>query len=297
MTALGQPVLEAGRLIERVAAQLPENLRQHIVVIGSIATAYAFRDIAGSAIVATKDIDLLLRPAVDAVATAEAIGTELLAAGWQPQFPNGIAPGGRDTPSDKLPALRLKPPAATEYWFVELLAEPPQGQVQRKHWQRLTTPTGEFGLPSFRYMPIAIHDALTTPFGLRIAHPAAMALAHLLEHSEPDATPISGLEGTPPRFVKDVGRAIALWWLAQVQSTEAADVWQDRWDAALDSRDMDVTHSRAEAAKALEAVAPYVLEARALALKSVLAAHGTTLQAYERAHAQLGRLLRNPSAS
>lgn len=155
--AIGVPALDADQLLERVAEQLPAELRQHVVVIGSIATAYAFRDIANTALVATKDIDLLLRPAVNAVATAEAIGTMLLAAGWKPQFPNGVAPADSRTPIDKLPALRLKPPSARETWFVELMADPPRGQRARKHWQRLTTPEGAFGLPSFRYMPIATH--------------------------------------------------------------------------------------------------------------------------------------------
>lgn len=82
------PVLDANELLRKVSDRVPAALRNHVVVIGSIATAWAFRDVSGTHTVATKDIDLLLQPAVDAVATAERLGQELLEEGWQPRFTN-----------------------------------------------------------------------------------------------------------------------------------------------------------------------------------------------------------------
>ena len=71
-------LLDAGALLGRIAERVPAELRDNVVVIGSIATAWAFRDISGQATVATKDIDLLLRPAVEATTTAEALAEQLL---------------------------------------------------------------------------------------------------------------------------------------------------------------------------------------------------------------------------
>ena len=225
--------LDAGVLLRRVAERVPPALRDYVVVIGSIATAWAFRGVSGTQSVATKDVDLLLQPAIDAVVTAQALGQDLLDAGWQPRYPNGIAPGSADTPDDQLPALRLSPPGNGDSWFVELLAEAEAGQAPRKHWQRFHTGLGDFGLPSFRYMRVAVHGAEATEFGLRVARPACMALAQLLEHSAPDRTPISNLPGNPPRFTKDVGRAIALWWLAREQSPIAGEQWLAEWRETL----------------------------------------------------------------
>jgi hypothetical protein len=141
--------LDAAKLLKCLAEHVPKALRGNVVVIGSIATAWAFRDVSGNAMVATKDIDLLLRPAIEAVPTAEALGEDLLRAGWVPQYPNGLKAGTETTPDAELPALRLAPPGAAEGWFVELLSEPSALQTERKEWHRFTAADGIFGLPSF----------------------------------------------------------------------------------------------------------------------------------------------------
>src|SRR5690606_38088329 len=94
--------LDAETLLRRVAERVPKALRPNIVVIGSIATAWAFRDVARTAMVATKDIDLLLQPSVDAVSTAEALGAQLLSEGWTPRFPNAAQPCTPCTPDQDL---------------------------------------------------------------------------------------------------------------------------------------------------------------------------------------------------
>jgi hypothetical protein len=284
--------LDARELLQRVAERVPAHLRANIVVIGSIATAWAFRGISGTHSVATKDIDLLLRPAVDAVATAETLGRELLDDGWQPQYPNGIQPGTAETPDDRLPALRLAPPGEEEGWFVELLADPPASQATRRHWRRFVTSLGDFGLPSFRHMRVAVHGAEETEFGVRIARPALMALAHLLEHADPDRTPISGLPGNPPRFTKDVGRAVALWWLAREQDPMASENWLTEWRETLDVCYPGRKDEMKMAASAgLACIVDYLPDAHIIALNGVLAPHGTTLEAFRRSQDSLRELV------
>ena len=280
--------LDAAELLQRVADKIPLALRPNVVVIGSIATAWAFRDVSGTHSVATKDIDIVLRPAINAVATAQSLGQELLREGWTPRYPPGFVPGTAETPPHELPALRLSPPGDETGWFVELIAEPPAGQFERKHWRRFSTEAGEFGLPSFRYMPVAVHGAEDTEFGLRVARPACMALAHLLEHADPDRMPISNLPGQPPRFTKDVGRAISLWWLAGQQSIAAGDAWRQAWHETMTARyPGHLAEMHAAARTGLASVADYLRESHQIAINGVLAPHGTTLDAWRRAYSGL----------
>jgi len=284
--------LDAAVLLQRVADKIPFALRPNVVVIGSIATAWHFRDVSGNYTVATKDIDILLRPSISAVATAETLGKELLREGWTPQFPPGLAPGTAKTPTDDLPALRLSPPGEESGWFVELLAEPPKGQITRKHWRRFSTGAGEFGLPSFRYMPVAVQGAEETVFGIRVAKPACMALAHLLEHAVPDRTPISSLPGKPPRFAKDVGRAISLWWLAGQQAVNVGADWLHAWQETFTALYPELQIEMHTGARdGLHSVTDYLRESHLIALNGVLAPHGTTLDAWRRAHASLLTLI------
>lgn len=237
MNSVQHVPLDAGHLLRRVAEKLPSNVVEHVVVIGSIATAWAFRDVTKTQVVATKDIDVLLHPGVDAVLAGQELGRQLLREGWTPQYPNGMKPGSSATPDNELPVLRLSPPGEADEWFMELLAEPTSEQMERKRWQRMTTDSGHFGLPSFRYMGVAIYEAEQTEFGVRVAQPAYMALAHLLEHADPDLTPISGLRNRPPRYLKDVGRAVALWWLTNEQAALRGErTWPSLWRSVLSTR-------------------------------------------------------------
>ncbi|MBN8742079.1 MAG: hypothetical protein BGP24_17940 [Lysobacterales bacterium 69-70] len=284
--------LDAAELLRRVAERISPALRAHVVVVGSIAAAWAFRDVSGAHAVATKDIDLLLRPAVDALATATSLGRIWLDEGWQPQFTHGRRPGDDATPDDELPALRLQPPGERTGWFVELLGEASPDQVTRKHWRRFATGLGAFALPSFRYLRVAVHEPDDTEFGLRVARPARMALAHLLEHAEPDTTPIAGLPGQPARFVKDLGRAVVLWWLARQQSPLADRQWLAEWRETLAALyPDDIAVLKVSAARGVANLADHLRAAHAIALNSLLAAHGTTLPAYQRAYTGLCELV------
>ena len=56
-------------LLVAVARVVPSDLLGNITIIGSIASAWAFRGLVANALVATKDVDLLLTPAVSAAGT------------------------------------------------------------------------------------------------------------------------------------------------------------------------------------------------------------------------------------
>lgn len=79
-----QDAVDPDALLLAVARAVPRDLLGNITIVGSIASAWAFRGLAANALVATKDVDLLLTPSLSAVGTAVAIGDRLMAAGWTP---------------------------------------------------------------------------------------------------------------------------------------------------------------------------------------------------------------------
>lgn len=105
-------------LLQTVAKGIPTDQRDKVVVIGSIATSWAFRSLMEDSAVMTKDIDAVLRPAKTAVVTAQSIGEDWIKRGLKPHYPEGQEPGTATTPDDKLPAMRLIPPNALGEWFV-----------------------------------------------------------------------------------------------------------------------------------------------------------------------------------
>jgi hypothetical protein len=279
-------LLDAEDVIADVLGRLPPGVLGNVVVIGSIAAAWSFRDLEQASRVSTKDIDILLRPAVEASGAASEIAEALLAEGWEPYYPRGVSAADARTPDEHLPALRLRPPEVAGGWFLELIGEPDAGQVERRAWRRFETSAGHFGLPSFRFLRVATHGAVAAGAGLRIAHPAAMALANLLEHADPDQTVMSASAVGPGmrRFEKDVGRAVALWWLATQQAPEAIarTEWNDRWsEAASDLR----IPSFDPCAQALALLEDGDTRARALLLASTGMLAGTAITHAEYAQA------------
>ena len=96
------------------------------------------------------------------------------------------------------------------------------------------------------------------------------------------------IANNPPRFTKDVGRAIALWWLAREQSSEAAEQWAEEWrDCLATLYPSNNSNMRSAARIGLRSVADYLSVAHAIARSGVLAPHGTTLEAFRRAHLSL----------
>lgn len=186
------------------------------MLVGSLAAAWAFRDVLAERGVNTKDADVLVTPA-GALPEAAAVAQRLLAEGWVRA--KQCVPRSSAEPSDELEAIRLHPPH-TDSYFVELLGVPLTDQSEARMWHAFELDDGWYGLPTFRFMGLATHAPELLPSGLRTAHPAMMALANLLSHPSLGTqrmgtrkpTGVFGGEVTDGklRSAKDLGRVLAL---------------------------------------------------------------------------------------
>jgi hypothetical protein len=228
-------------VIGKVVGAIPPECRENIVIIGSLAAAYAYFGNNHKIAVRTKDIDCLIKPFAVAADKAQIISRQLLDAGWQPRKMGPHQdPGTVVTPDDQLPAIRLYPPDHGSDdgndWFVEFLTEPETSADQGKKWTRVVIDEGHFGLPSFRFLSVtAFHPQKIDRFGIFCARPEMMALANLLEHPEirPDlmSNPFEGR--TIKRSNKDLGRVIALGYLEMEKNQTDLREWGKRWAEAL----------------------------------------------------------------
>lgn len=224
--------LPARAVMQQVAEAIPPACRREFIVVGSLAAGYHFAE-QMRAELSTKDVDGMLSPNAHAVRNGKAIAEELFKARWKQREDAKRPPGNASTPTEALPFLRLHPPDNTD-WFLELAAAPPQGSREPKVLQRVTTPAGDFALYSFRFLALAEEDPVETPFGILYARPEMMALANLLHHPRIAPDLIAGTNDK--RSNKDLGRVLALAWLATEQNRDALDAWPPRWLAALRKR-------------------------------------------------------------
>lgn len=129
--------------LQRVAAAIPSDCRENLVVIGSLAAGYYFFGDNPSIQVRTKDADFLLSPRIRAIPAGIAVTDRLFAADWTfhptEEFP---APGTAATPDKDLPVARLRPPGSQD-WFIELLTVPESPDDLGQRYIRLPTANGQ----------------------------------------------------------------------------------------------------------------------------------------------------------
>jgi hypothetical protein len=233
-----QPIQPA-TVLREIAEAVPADCRNNLIIVGSLATGYHYRDQLEGMAVRTKDADCLLSPRVAAIEAGVTITDRLLDAGWQFKgTPNHAQPGTANTPEAELPAVRLSPPGASD-WFIELLTVPANPSDRGQRWARLATHHGHFGLCSFGFLCLTDLDPILTELGLHIARPEMMALANLLEHPVIKTETMSGgFAGRMDikRSNKDLGRVLAIGRLAIGRDEDALLGWSGLWRTALQKR-------------------------------------------------------------
>ncbi|QKK02093.1 MAG: hypothetical protein HND55_05115 [Pseudomonadota bacterium] len=224
--------------LRQLAAALPEEVRDDVIIIGSLAAAARFVSPDDEEPVRTKDIDCLLSPHLRAQASGRKTAEALLKNGWRMrEGTEWSQPGDASDPTEQLPVVRLVPPEEDQ-WFLELLSSPEEGQQEGRQFQRLETDFGHFALCSFHFLALAELDPLPTDSGLKIARPEMMALANLLHHPKLGTETMSGLIAGRRirRSSKDLGRVLALAFLAEKEDEDAIGSWPEAWGTALNTR-------------------------------------------------------------
>lgn len=232
--------LSPATVMDEIATALPDHCRPNVIIVGSLAAGYHFFAGDGQRTIRTKDVDCMFSPYAKAVAAAGQVTERLLADAWRPRKEGGWGePGDANTPDDKLPMIRLRPPGLRggADWFIELLGAPDASTEKVKTFHRVQTSMGHFAICSFNYLALAEWQPVETKYGIRIARPEMMALANMLHHPAIAPELITGTH--MKRSNKDLGRVLALSWLAGEQDrrngTNQVELWADRMGEALRS--------------------------------------------------------------
>jgi hypothetical protein len=223
-------------LFDLIGHDIPGDLHPNILIVGSLAAAYHYKDQLDGGGVHTKDADIVIQPA-GAIDECRRIAARLLEIGWRrtPKcYPCPVE--NPENPAD-LRLIRLHPPDSASY-FVELLGFPDTNQQEMKKGTPIQLDDGWYQLDSFRFLGLAQHGRLETHTGLQYAAPAMMALSNLLSHPKLGTQTMGEQIGitekrTLLRSAKDLGRVLALAWFAGREATES---WPQQWEEALRSR-------------------------------------------------------------
>ena len=242
-------LLSPREVLRQVAEALPADCRDSVIIIGSLAAGYHYLVDDPESLILTKDVDCMISPHLKAVSAGKSVAESLFRANWQlRQDDKWRKPGTADTPAEHLPLVRLCPPGDGE-WFIELMVSPPAADDRNfevrpdsanpgKQYVRLEIDQGHFSLCSFGYLSLVEEQPVQTEFGIAVARPEMMALANLLHHPVIGPETMSGAieDRRIKRSNKDLGRVIALAYLAMGKDEDALLAWSKTWAEALQKR-------------------------------------------------------------
>ena len=156
--------LDPNLIFDMIAADVPPELHGNIVIIGSLAAAYHYREKLGTDGVNTKDADVVVQPA-GAIVECQSIANRLLALGWRRI--KRCKPWATDHPLESLSVIRLNPPKSDAY-FLEILAFPDMRQAELKAMLPVRLSDGGwYVLPTFRHLRLVGMNQQTARQGLR----------------------------------------------------------------------------------------------------------------------------------
>lgn len=235
--------LNAHLVLHQLARALPQKNHKDIIIVGSLSAAAQLIQDANTEL-RTKDIDGMLAPNATAVIAAKEIASTLIEEGWAPRADTDrfTLPADSNTPQDKLPVVRLKPPGeGKDEWFLELLGAPPtlapDAKGNTRYSERVETSTSHFEIPSFAYLGVTQYKPVLHDSGLQLASVATMALANLLHHPHIEDKRMSGsIEGRQiKRANKDLGRVVAMAYISDIIDEDAVEGWPEVWRQALEA--------------------------------------------------------------
>ena len=220
--------LDPKRLLKRLAAAIPKDLRSHVLVVGSLAAAYHYRTSLAKRGVNTKDADLVVHP-TGHLGACRKLAERLLQLGWTRTEACFATPSA--VPAEELRAIRLHPPDSRDY-FIELLGTPRPAQRKTIAWVPVKLADGWYGVGCLRFMGLTAAGRMRSAEGIDRASPASMALANLLSHPDLGTQRMSAPLGgrTLLRSAKDLGRVLGL---AILEGREGTRRWPKEWERLL----------------------------------------------------------------